>query len=158
MPAVQGRAAGFIARLYYVATPVPAADRTEVGIEAAAIVGNQVIDVSSMGALLKQRTIIDIPVYGQDVAGKLPGQADPGTFDFTVTMNFNDTTHVALRDDAGTGRHSFIVGFQQNTMDITYALFDGFVANADVNQGIDGAITMDVSIARDGAITWVDNS
>ena len=43
-------------------------------------------------------------------------------------------------------------------MDITYALFDGFVANADVNQGIDGAITMDVSIARDGAITWVDNS
>ena len=158
MPAVTGRAAGFIAELYYVATPIASASRTEAGIEAAAIATNQVIDVSSMGALLKDRAIIDIPVYGEDVAGKLPGQADPGTFDFTVTMNFDNTTHVALRDDAGTGLHSFIVGFTQNTNNVTYALFDGYVASANVNQAIDGAITMDVSIARSGAITWVDNT
>ena len=157
MAAVQGRAAGFIANLYYSATLL-ATPRTEAVIEAVTIAGNQVIDVSAMGALQNQRTIIDIPVYGADVAGKLPGQADPGTFDFTITLNLNNATHVALRDDPGRIEHSFVIEYEQSATDSTYAAFDGFIANATVNQAIDGAITMDVSVARSGAVTWVDNA
>ena len=156
MTAVTGRAAGFIAKLYYSATVVTTKD--ESNIETAAASGNLVKDVSSMGALSKARTIIDIPVYGADVAGKLPGQADPGTFDFTVTLNLDDTTHKAFRDDTGRVQHTFVVEYEQTSTAKTYAAFDGFIANATVNQAIDGAITMDVSVARSGDVTWVDNS
>ena len=157
MAAVTGRAAGYIAELWYSATVLTT--RTEAGIDT--LIGtaaNQVIDVSSMGAIQSQRQIIDIPVYGNDTAGKLPGQADPGTFDFTVTLNLNNTVHTSLRDDNGRTRHSFVIVFDQATAAQTYAIIDGYVASANVNQAIDGAITMDVSIARDGSATWVDDS
>ena len=156
MTAVTGRAAGFIAKLYYVSTVIGTKDEST--IEAALIAGNLVKDVAEMGALAKARTIIDIPVYGEDVAGKLPGQADPGTFDFNVTLNLDDTVHKALRDDDGRIQHSFIVEFQQSTTAKTYAAFDGFIADATVEQPIDDRIQMNVSIARSGGITWVDNS
>ena len=111
-----------------------------------------------MGGLEGAANIIDIPVYGQNTAGKLPGQRDPGTFDFTVTMNFDNTLHTTIRDDAGTTQHTFVIVFDQNTNNRTYAAFDGFIAGVTVNQAIDGAISMDVSIARSGEITWVDNT
>lgn len=156
MTAVVGRAAGFIAALYYVPTVI--ATKDESTIEAAITSANLVKDIAEMGALSKARTIIDIPVYGEDVAGKLPGQADPGTFDFNVTLNLDDTVHKALRDDDGKLQHSFVVVFTQSTTAKTYVAFDGFIADASVEQPIDDRIQMNVSIARSGALTWVDNS
>ena len=157
MAAVTGRAAGYIAKLWYSATVITA--KTETNIETVLnTAGNQIIDVRDMGALQKNRQIIDIPVYGEDTAGKLPGQADPGTFDFTVTMNFDNAMHVALRDDAGTTEHTFIVEFEQTSTNTTYAAFDGYIANATVTQAIDGSINMECSVARSGEITWVNNT
>ena len=156
MTAVTGRAAGFIAKLYYSATVI--SDKSESNLETAITTNNLVKDVAEMGALTKERTIIDIPVYGVDVAGKLPGQADPGTFDFNVTLNLDDTVHKAFRDDDGKLQHTFIVEFQQSATAKTYAAFDGFIANATVEQPIDDRIQMNVSVARSGAVTWVDNS
>lgn len=153
MPGISGRAAGFIATLYYVDTPIATKNITTVA--AAAIEANQVIDTSDMGALTKERNVIDIPVYGQDVAGSLPGQASPGTFDFSVTMNMDDATHTAIRDDAGIQLHTYIIKFTQGA-NATYAVFDGYVATASVGLPIDGAVAMEVSIARDGGVTWLD--
>ena len=153
MTAVTGRAAGFIASLYFVNTVI--ATKAANTVAAAAITGNQVIDVADMGSLSNQRNIIDIPVYGKDVMSKLPGQVDPGTFDFNVTFNMDNVTHKALRDDAGTAPHSFIIKFSQGA-NITYACFDGYIAGADVTFPIDDRTQMDVSIARDGSVTWVD--
>ena len=156
MTAVIGRAAGFIGNLYYVPTVI--ATKSESTVEAAAVTANSIIDAASAGTLDKARTIIDIPVYGADVAGKLPGQADPGTFDFNVTLNLDNTVHKALRDDDGRNQHTFIVEFNQSTAAKTYAVFDGFIAGANVGFPIDDRIQMDVSIARSGAITWIDNT
>ena len=156
MPAVAGRAAGFIAELYYVPTVIT--DKSEANLEAAVTSDNRVIDVASMGTLARERNIISVPVYGEDVAGSLAGQADPGSFDFNVTMNFDNSVHTAIRDDNGRTQHTFIVRFFQSATDNTLAAFDGFIANASVGQPIDDRIQMDVSIARSGAITWVDNS
>ena len=156
MPAVMGRAAGFIAELYYV--PAVITDKSEANLEAAVLPANRVIDVASMGTLDRQRTIIDVPVYGQDVAGKLAGQADPGTFDFNVTFNFDDSIHTALRDDTGRIEHTFIIRFFQSATDYTLAAFDGFVANGSVGQPIDDRIQADFSVARSGDVTWVNNS
>lgn len=156
MAAVLGRAAGFIAELYYVPTVI--ADKSETNLEAAVISANRVIDVASMGTLDRQRNIISVPVYGEDVAGSLAGQADPGTFDFNVTMNFDNSVHTAIRDDDGRTQHTFIIRFFQTADDYTLAAFDGFLANASVGQPIDDRIQMDCSVARSGAVTWVDNS
>ena len=156
MAAVDGRAAGFIAELYYVATPLTTIDETNVA--AAVVTGNRVIDVAEMGSLDNIRNIIDVPVYGDDVAGKLAGQADPGTFDFNVTMNFDDGNHTAIRDDDGRTEHGWIIRFNQDTAAITYAYFDGFIANSSIGQPIDDRVQMDVSVARSGAVTWIDDS
>ena len=99
MAAVTGRAAGFIATLYYSVAVDSTKDVTSMATTAAS--GNEILDVADIGSLNKARTIIDIPVFGDDVKGKLPGQVDPGTFDFNVTLNLNDASHVLLRDDDG---------------------------------------------------------
>lgn len=157
MTAVTGRAAGYIAKLWYSSSVISTKDESNIET-LLGTAANQVIDVSSMGTLSKEREIISIPVYGEDTAGALPGQVPASTFDFTVTMNFDNTLHTGFRDDAGTTERTFVVEFEQTSTATTYAAFDGYIANASVNQAIDGAITMDVSIARSGSITWVDNS
>lgn len=154
MASVTGRAAGFIATLYYNAVNIPDADK-DLAAVAAATVGNEVLDVADIGSLNKTRTIIDIPVYGDDVKGKLPGQVDPGTFDFNVTLNLDAASHVGLRDDDGLTLTTFVIQFTQGA-NITYAAFDGYIADATVSQPIDDRIQMDVSVARAGAITWLD--
>lgn len=153
MTAVTGRAAGFIATLYFVDAVMEIKDATTAA--AAVIAGNKVKDVADMGSLSKTRSIIDVPVYGEDVASKLPGQGDPGTFDFNVTFNMDDTVHTALRDDDGKTPHSFIIVFTQGT-NITYAVFDGYIADASAALPISDRIQLDVSVARDGGVTWVD--
>ena len=153
MASVTGRAAGFIATLYYSATVDATKDIASMATTAAS--GNEVLDVADIGSLNKTRTIIDIPVYGDDVKGKLPGQVDPGSFDFNVTLNLDDAIHTAMRDDDGLTLHTFIIKFAQGA-NITYAAFDGYIADATVSQPIDDRIQMDVSVARAGAITWLD--
>ena len=153
MASVTGRAAGFIATLYYSASVDTVKDVASMATTAAA--GNEVLDVADIGSLNKTRAVIDIPVYGDDVKGKLPGQADPGSFDFNVTMNLDDAIHTALRDDDGLTIHTFVVKFTQGA-NITWAAFDGYVADATVSAPIDDRVQMDVSIARSGSITWLD--
>ena len=153
MAAVTGRAAGFIATLYYSVAVDSTKDVTSMATTAAS--GNEILDVADIGSLNKARTIIDIPVFGDDVKGKLPGQVDPGTFDFNVTLNLNDASHVLLRDDDGLTVHTFVIKFTQGAA-ITWAAFVGYIADATVSSPIDDRIQMDVSVARDGAITWLD--
>jgi hypothetical protein len=153
MASVTGRAAGFIATLYYSAAVD--ADKDIASMATTAAIANEVLDVADIGSLNKTRTIIDIPVYGDDVKGKLPGQVDPGSFDFNVTLNLDDAIHTALRDDDGLTIHTFVIKFTQGA-NITYAAFDGYIADATVSQPIDDRIQMDVSVARAGAITWLD--
>jgi hypothetical protein len=85
MASVTGRAAGFIATLYYSAAVD--ADKDIASMATTAAIANEVLDVADIGSLNKTRTIIDIPVYGDDVKGKLPGQVDPGSFDFNMTLS-----------------------------------------------------------------------
>ena len=153
MASVTGRAAGFIATLYY--SSAVDATKTVLTMATTAAAGNEVLDVADIGSLNKTRTVIDIPVYGDDVKGKLPGQADPGSFDFNITLNLDDSIHTGLRDDDGLTAHTFVVKFTQGAA-VTWAAFDGYVADATVSQPIDDRVQMDVSIARSGAITWLD--
>ena len=157
MSSISGNAAGFIATLYRVTTVITTKDETN--LEAAIISANKVEGVKDMSTgLTSERTIIDIPVFGADVASKLPGQSDPGTFDFSVAFDGSDTVHKAIRDDDGKSLSTYIVVFDQGNDQKTYAAFDGYVATSSVTFPIDDVIGLDVSIARDGGVSWVDNS
>ena len=154
MPGVTGKRVGFIATLYK--SPL-IASKTLTLVEAALVTANSVADVYDMGTLTKERDIVDLKLYGQDISSKITGQADPGTFDFTVAMNLGDTQHKAIRDDTGLTQFTFIVEYTVGT-NKTYAAFDGFIATSDVEQAVDDVIKMNVSIARDGGITWLDKA
>jgi hypothetical protein len=157
MSSISGNAAGYIATLYRVTTVISTKDETNV--EAAIIAGNKVAGVKDMSTgLTSERQIIDIPVFGEDVASKLPGQSDPGTFDFSIAFDGSDSVHTAIRDDDGKSLSTYIVVFEQSSSNKTYAIFDGYVATSSVTFAIDDVISMDVSIARDGAVYWIDNS
>ena len=157
MSSIAGNAAGYIATLYRVTTVIT--DKSELNLEAAIIAGNKVNGVKEMSTgLTSERSIIDIPVFGADVASKLPGQSDPGTFDFSAAFDGSDSVHVAVRDDDGTAAATYIVVFTQSATAKTYAAFDGYVANNSVQFAIDDVIGLDVSIARSGSVTWVDNA
>ncbi len=155
MASITGQAVGYIATLYQ----APSLDsvKDEASLSALAVSGNQIIDVKDMSTgLSKERSIVDVPVFGSDTAGKIPGQVDPGTFDFSVAYNGDDTVHNGMRDNDGKTPTTYILVFNQAAGNVTYAAFDGYVANATVNFSIDDVITMDCSIARSGAVTWVD--
>ena len=157
MSSIVGNAAGYIATLYRVETVI--ATKSLTNVEAAVIAGNKMDGVKEMSTgLTSERQIIDIPVFGADVASKLPGQSDPGTFDFSVAFDGSDAVHVLARDDDGTALSTYIVVFTQSATAVTYACFDAYVANNSVMFSIDDVIGLDVSLARSGSITWLDKA
>ncbi len=157
MSAITGNAVGFIATLYRVASVIT--DKSETNLEAAITSGNKVNGVKEMSTGLKsERSIIDVPVFGEDTMSKIPGQADPGTFDFSAAYDGTDAVHNAIRDDSGLTQATYIVVFTQSATAKTYAAFDGYTASGSVNFPIDDVISLDASIARSGSVTWVDNT
>ena len=146
---------GLIASLFFSAAKIDTKDETTVA--AAAIANNQVIDVADMGALSKSRSVIDVPVYGEDFQSKLVGQASADSFTFNVTYNNDNAIHTAIRDDDGKTEHSFIVKFE-NGAEVTYAVFDGYIESSDLTAPLDDRIQMDASVARTGGVTWVDKA
>jgi len=155
MSGISGQQVGFNTT-FYKSTLVATKDETN--LAAAAVSGNQIIDTTAFGTgLSKERTIIDTPVFGSDVAGKIPGQAELGTFDFSVLFNNDDAIHTAIRDDAGTTQYTFIMKFESGS-DITWSAFDGYLAGATLNVAIDSVTSMDVSIARTNDAVHVDKA
>ncbi len=155
MSGLTGQAQGYLAKLYKAAV---IGTKDESNLAAACIGGNEVVSTKDIGSgVSKSRNIIDVPVFGQDTAGKLPGQVDPGTFDFTVAFEGDNSVHTAIRDDAGTTQYTFIVEFTQGS-NVTYVAMDGYIADATVNFSVDSEITMDCSVARSGGATWVDKA
>ena len=157
MPAATGPYSGNQVRLYYVATPLTSRDAA--GIEAAAVSGNLVGNVQSVGDITGDANTIEFGELGQTYTTTLPGQRSAGTQDFTVTAHWEDATHTALRDDDGTAVHSFIIEFRVDDSNATFVLLDGRVAGFTVS-GLspDAAVTAAISVARTSAPVWADHS
>lgn len=119
--------------------------------------GNQVIDVSEMGAVTKERATITYPIYGKDTEGSISGQVAAISFEFTVTLSMDNAGHVALRDDSGKTLHGWVMRFTKGG-NITYCVFNGTIGNATVTPPIDGVINMSCSVNLDGGVTWVNNA
>lgn len=154
MAAIPKQTAGFSGKLYKTAALTTL---TPIAIAALAIPGNEVKGVSSMGEIAKARSTIDIPVYGADQSDQIPGQIEAATFEFSYTLDRSDTVHKAITDDAGTTSVGWIIAFTVGAA-ITYVAFNGRVLSANTDIAIDSAITVNASVARQGAVTWVDKA
>ena len=155
MAAATGPLSGNQVRLYYVATPLTT--RTAAGITAAAVAGNQVGFVQTVGDIEGAANPIEFSELGQTYTSSVPGQRTAGTQDFTVTAHFENATHAALRDDAGTDTHSLIIEFRADADDSTFCLLDGRVGGVTVS-GLspDAVNTINFSFSRQGAPVWAD--
>ena len=131
---------------------------TEAAIDSFITANAKLVDVTSLDALDSSRNIIDLPLYGQDRAGQLPGQINGSSLVFEVVFNANNATHVALRDDDGTTEQPFLLVYNQGTDNMTYAAFDGYTGGYSMSQPVDGAWTMEITVPISNTIHWVDDS
>ena len=156
MPAVDGNYAGDITEIWYSATPI---DHTEAAIET--LIGtpaNRVGSVTELGELSAEATNIEFGIAGEEYSSSLPGQRSPGTYDFTLAVNWNDTLHNTLAADNGRVSHTFVLVFNQSATNATYVAFDGRIGNATIGGGVGEVGTLQMSVYRTGGHTIVNNS
>lgn len=117
--------------------------------ETAATDTARVKNVTSIGDISNSRNVETYPIYGEDYARSLPGQADPGTVDITMAWIPTDAIHQIFTADDGKVIHTFIL---QTTAgeEVTYETFDGRISDASKTGTGDGPRTLSVTVARVG--------
>ena len=156
MAAVTGNYAGDITELYFSSAVIES--KTETNLEAAVTTGNRVGRLTEPGEIGAERTVTSFAVAGEDYSSSVVGQADPGTYDFTVAVDWTETLHNTLATDNGKTTHTFIVKLNQSDANNTLVAFDGRIANATIGGAVGEVGTLNVSVARTGAHTIVHNS
>ena len=156
MPAVQGNYAGDITQIYYVPTVI--ADKSETNIEAALVADNLVGFVTEVGEVTAEATNIEFGIAGEEFSSSIPGQRSPGTYDFTVAVDWSNTLHNTLATLSPRDTHTWIVVLNQSTANRTYIAFDGRLGNATVGGGVGEVGTLALSVFRTGGHTIVHNA
>ena len=156
MASVQGNYAGDITELYFSSAVIES--KTETNLEAAVTTANKVGRLTEPGEIGAERTVISFAVAGEDYSSSVVGQADPGTYDFTIAIDWNDTLHNTLATDDGKTTHTFIVKLNQTDANNSLFAFDGRIANATITGAVGEVGTLNVSVARTGGHTIVHNS
>ena len=156
MPAVTGNYAGDITEIYYSAAII--SDKSEANLEAAIVPANRVGSVTEIGEVTAEATNIEFAVAGEEFSSSLPGQRSPGTYDFTVAVDWSNTLHNTLATLSPRESHTWIVVLNQSTDNRTYIAFDGRLGNATIGGGVGEVGTLALSVFRTGAHTIVHNS
>ena len=156
MPSVQGNYAGDITRIYYVPTPLTMVN--EANLEAAAIATNRIDNVTEIGEVSAEANIIEFAIAGEDFSSQVVGQRSPGTYEFTVAVDWSNTLHNTLSTLSPNATHGWIVQLFESSTNNTFIYFDGRLANATIGGGVGEVGTLTLSVARTGAHTIVQNT
>ena len=148
--------AGDITELYFSSAVIES--KTETNLEAAVTDDNKIGFITEPGDIGAERTVISFAVAGEDYSSSVVGQADPGTYDFTIAIDWTETLHNTLATDDGKTTHTFIVKLNQTDANNTLIAFGGRIANATIGGAVGEVGTLNVSVARTGAHTIVHNS
>lgn len=156
MAAVQGNYAGDITQIYYVPTVI--ADKSETNLEAAIIDANRIGNVTEVGEVTAEATNIEFGIAGEEFSSSIPGQRSPGTYDFTVAVDWSNALHNTLATLSPRESHTWIVVLAQSATDRTYIAFDGRLGNATVGGSVGEVGTLTLSVFRTGAHTIVHDA
>ena len=127
-------------------------------IEAALIEANRVGFVTEVGEVTAEATNIEYAIAGEDFSSSIPGQRSPGTYDFTVAVDWSNTLHNTLSTLSPRDTHTWIVELFQSATDATYIAFDGRLGNATIGGGVGEVGTLTLSVYRTGAHVIVHNA
>lgn len=136
-----------IVQTYYIAVPLD--QLTEATMKAATTAANEIKSMASLGSVSATRAAIPLLRAGDDFQGTLPGQADPGTYDFTINWIPTDPIHQALTTDKARVRHTIILKAEVGD-DVTYIGFHGRIGSAENNGDLGSARQWTISFLRDG--------
>ncbi len=156
MPSVAGLYAGDITEIYYVATPLTTVD--EASIEAAAVEANRVGNVTEPGTVTSEANVIDVALAGELFSSSVVGQRSPGTYDFTVALDWSTPIHNTLATLSPNETHSWVIVLNQSATNRTYIHFEGRLATSSIEGGVGAVGTMNLSVARTGAHTIIQDS
>lgn len=156
MPSVQGNYAGDITRIFYVPAVLSTVD--EASLEAAAIPANRINNVTEIGEVAAEANIIEYALAGEAFSSQVVGQRSPGSYEFTVAVDWSDTLHNTLSTLSPNETHGWIVQLFQSTANNTFIYFEGRLSNATIGGGVGEVGTLTLSVARTGAHTIVQNT
>ena len=156
MAAVNGVYAGDITEIYFLASPLSTVD--EASIETAAVDANEVPNVTEIGTLASESDIITYNVAGATFSGSLPGQRNPGTFDFGIAIDWTQAIVTTIYNDTGKSTRGIILVYNESSTNKTYIYFEGRVASTSISGNVGEVATINCSIARTGAATVIQNA
>lgn len=163
MTSIIGNYAGDITEIWYSAAEI---DHTEAAIETLlGTAANQIGCVTELGELSAERTNIEFAKAGEDFSSSIPGQASPGSYDFSVAALWDNALHNTLANDNGRTTHTFVIvlrpsgtGAPADGDPVTYIAFDGRIGNATISGGVGEVGTLALSVFRIGGRTIVHNT
>lgn len=140
--------------VYYSASKIATKDYTT--INAAAIAGNEVVNVTDIPELEDEANLFDLPIYNEPVARKIPGQSTASEAAFEVAFDNSNAIHQALRDADKTVIRTFIIKMEDGAGGVSFYVFDGRVAGTSFATKLNEARKLTFTVARDGGLTWID--
>lgn len=122
--------------------------------------GDLVGEVQNIGDIELTSNIIEVSKYGSDYKAKLPGQKDSGSIDVAVNWVPSAAAQAAqdlLRTSyAGSAKVYFAIVWSDpaDSANVAACTFSGYVTSYSISQPLEDVVTVNVSIAIDGAVTF----
>ncbi len=107
---------------------------------------NKIPKVMELGNLSKERTAIAVPEYGTDAVGTIPGQIQNVTFDFKLTLDFENDVHTSIVKDDGKKPYTWVVRWEQESKSV-FSVFQAYISTATTEQAIDNVVTLTATLA-----------
>ena len=117
---------------------------------------NALPNVTDLGALESAVTIIEFPVYGEDIASKIKGLDTPA--DFTLDLAFDPAVveHQELSEAAGETL-AFAITVSDGTEKVYYGV-EGLCSSASMSAPVDGVSTLSITVALTKQVSVGDGS
>lgn len=129
------------------------------GLDAVAA-GTLVGEVQNIGDIELSANVIEVSKYGSDYKSKLVGQKDSGTIDVTLNWVPDATTqseHALLQTHYSSGDKLYFAIVWNEGANQAGCTFAGYVTSFAISQPLEDVVTLNVSIAIDGAVAIDDD-
>ena len=130
----------------------------EANLETAAVSANRIENVTEIGEVAAEANIIEFAVAGEAFSSQVVGQRSPGSYEFTVAVDWSNTLHNTLATLSPNETHGWIVQLFESATNNTFIYFEGRLSNATIGGGVGEVGTLTLAVARTGAHTIIHNS
>ena len=117
---------------------------------------NALPNVTDLGALESSITVIEFPIYGQDIASKIKGLDSPGDVSVDIAYDPAVVEHQELSNAAGETL-AFAIVVSDGTAKTYYGV-EGLCSSASMSAPVDGVSTLSITVALTKQVSVGDGS